>query len=52
MPENLINYRCKITGGRVLDLQLPSKLTRDDVERLTAFMESQADDEDYEDEPV
>jgi hypothetical protein len=43
--EKLINYRCKITGGRVLDLQLPLNFRSSDVEMLSSFMESQVDDD-------
>jgi hypothetical protein len=49
--EKLINYRCKITGGRVLDLQLPDRLSHEDAERISAFIETQADDEE-DDEPL
>lgn len=45
VPSNFVIYKCKISGGRVLDIPLPPDLSRADVERLVAFLETQADDE-------
>lgn len=39
-----ITYRCKISGGRVIDLVLPHRLLRADVDRVAAFLITQVDD--------
>lgn len=45
VPSDFVIYKCKIGGGRVIDLPLPPKLARADVKRLCAFLESQVDEE-------
>jgi len=47
-PEECVVYRCRITRGRLLELPLPVQLSRVDVERLCAFLRTQADDADDE----
>jgi hypothetical protein len=45
VPEDFVIYKCKISGGRVIDIPLPPKLTQSDVRRLYAFLQTQVDDE-------
>jgi hypothetical protein len=45
VPGDFIIYRAKISGGKVLNIPLPPKLRRADVEKLHAFLETQIDDE-------
>ncbi len=45
VPADFVVYKCKIGGGRVINIPLPPKFTKADVTRLTAFLETQVDDE-------
>jgi hypothetical protein len=45
VPSDFIIYRCKISGGKVLEIPLPPKFSKADVERLYAFLQTQIDDE-------
>lgn len=42
-PTELVVYTCKIGRGRILHISLPLDLTRQDVDRLHAFMLTQVD---------
>lgn len=46
VPADFVVYRCRITRGRILALALPVDLSRADVDRLCAFLQTQADDDD------
>ncbi len=46
VPWGFVLYKCKISGGQVIELPLPPKLTAEDVKRLHAFLLTQIDDED------
>lgn len=48
VPADFVIYKCKIGGGRVIDIPLPPKFTRADVKRLHAFLETQVDDDSME----
>jgi hypothetical protein len=43
VPDRFVVFRCRITRGRVLELPLPIDLSLADVERLCAFLRTQAD---------
>lgn len=45
VPADFIVYRCKISGGRVIEIPLPPKFSKADVSRLTAFLETQIDED-------
>lgn len=45
VPSDYLIYKCKIGKGRVLDIPLPREFTKADVKRLTAFLDTQVDDE-------
>jgi hypothetical protein len=45
VPADYIVYKCKISGGRVLEVPLPRDFTKRDVDRLTAFLQTQVDEE-------
>lgn len=45
VPAEFVIYRCKLSGGRVIEIPLPQKFTRADVGRLHAFLLTQVDDE-------
>lgn len=44
VQEDFVVYRCKLDGGKVIELPLPMKLTKADVARINRFMETQVDD--------
>lgn len=44
VPDDYIIYRCKIDGGRVLELALPKQFSTADAKRLYAFLQTQVDD--------
>ncbi len=44
VPEDAVVYRCKLAGGRVVELALPVELSAADAERLCAFLRTQADE--------
>jgi hypothetical protein len=46
VPENFVIYKCKISGGRVIDIPLPPEFSQSDVKRLYAFLQTQVDDDD------
>lgn len=45
VPEDYVIYKCKISGGLVIDIPLPPKLTSADVNKLHNFLQTQVDDE-------
>jgi hypothetical protein len=45
VPSTYIVYKCKISGGCVIELPLPPKLSATDVKKLHAFLETQVDDD-------
>ena len=45
VPADFIVYRCKIRKGTVIELPLPPDLMMSDVERMYAFLKTQADDD-------
>lgn len=45
VPDGLVVFRCRISGGRVLEIPLPAELSRADVDRICAFLRTQADPE-------
>lgn len=45
VPADFIIYRCKIGGGRIIDIALPPKFRQTDVDKLHAFLKTQIDDE-------
>jgi hypothetical protein len=45
VPAGFAVYRCRITRGRILAIPLPADLSRADVDRLCAFLQTQADDD-------
>ena len=51
VPADFIVYRCKISGGRVIEIPLPPKFSKADVARLNAFLQTQIDDDPAEDKP-
>lgn len=46
VPDGSVVYRCRITRGRILEIPLPADLSMADVDRLCAFLRTQADDDD------
>lgn len=46
VPADFIVYKCKISGGRIIEIPLPPKFTTADVDKLHAFLKTQIDDED------
>jgi len=44
VPQGFVIYKCKISGGRVIDLPLPPDFKMADVNRLHAFLKTQVDD--------
>lgn len=44
VPASFIVYKCKISGGRVLEIPLPYDLTQEDATRLHKFFLAMADD--------
>jgi hypothetical protein len=45
VPADFIVYRCKISGGRVIEIPLPPKFSQADVARLNAFLQTQIDED-------
>lgn len=45
VPADFIIYKCKISGGRVLEIPLPPKFLSADAARLFQFLKTQVDDE-------
>ena len=45
VEDDFVIYKAKISGGRVIDVPLPKKLTKADVDKLYAFLQTQVDDE-------
>jgi hypothetical protein len=45
VPNEFIIYKCKISGGRIIEIPLPPKFTTTDVDKLHAFLKTQIDDE-------
>jgi hypothetical protein len=45
VPADFVIYKCKIGKGRVIDIPLPPSFTKAEVKRLTAFLETQVDEE-------
>jgi hypothetical protein len=45
VPDDYVIYKAKITGGTVLDLPMPPRLKKTDVDKLYAFLQTQIDDE-------
>ena len=45
VPADYIIYRCKISGGRVIEVPLPRDFTTSDAEKMYAFLKTQVDDE-------
>lgn len=45
VPKDFIVYRCKLSGGRVIEIPLPPSFNKADTERLYAFLKTQMDDE-------
>lgn len=46
VPADFIIYRCKISGGRVLEIPLPPDFKQTDANRMHAFLLTQVDDAD------
>src|SRR5262249_10271800 len=44
-PERLHDYACKITGGRLVKISLPTEFSRADASRVYAFLLTQIDDD-------
>ena len=47
-PPPTIVFRCKVSPGRIIDVELPIDLSVDEMRRLCAFLMTQADDEETE----
>lgn len=45
VPSDFVVYRCKIGPGKVIEIPLPPSFTKREMARLTAFLETQVDDE-------
>ena len=45
VPADYIIYKCKLSGGRVIDVPLPRKFSSADVDRLHNFLKTQIDDD-------
>ncbi len=45
VPADFVIYKCKIGGGRVINIPLPPAFTKTDMKRLHAFLETQVDEE-------
>lgn len=45
-PRDLLNYTCKISRGRLVQIMLPAELSHADVRRIHAFLLTQVDDDD------
>lgn len=45
VPSDFIIYKCKIGGGKVIDIALPPTFRQVDVDKLHAFLKTQIDDE-------
>jgi hypothetical protein len=45
VPQDFVIYKCKISGGRIIEIPLPPKFATADVDRLHAFLLTQIDDE-------
>jgi hypothetical protein len=45
VPADFVIYRCKISGGRIIEVPLPPRFTQGDVDRLHAFLKTQVDDD-------
>jgi hypothetical protein len=45
VPADFVIYKCKISGGQFLDIALPPKFRKVDVDKLHAFLQTQIDDE-------
>jgi hypothetical protein len=43
IPDGFVVFRCRISRSRVLEIPLPVELDRRDVERICAFLRTQAD---------
>lgn len=50
VPDNFIVYRCKIAKGEFIEIPLPKEITKAEVDRIHAFLLTQIDDEDEDDE--
>jgi hypothetical protein len=48
VPQDFIIYRCKLSGGRVIDVPLPPKFKKSDLTKLTNFLGTQVDDDEGE----
>lgn len=44
VPADFVIYKCKISGGRIIEIPLPPKFATADVNRLHAFLLTQIDD--------
>jgi hypothetical protein len=44
VPADFIVYKCKLSGGRVIEIPLPPAFTKADMARLNAFLQTQVDD--------
>ena len=45
VPSDFVIYKAKISGGRIIDIPLPPKLTKADVNKIHKLLETQIDDE-------
>lgn len=45
VPADFIIYKCKIGGGKIIDIALPPTFRQVDVDKLHAFLKTQIDDE-------
>jgi hypothetical protein len=45
VPNDFVIYKCKISGGRVIDIPLPPQFSQGDVNRLHAFLLTQVDED-------
>ena len=41
VPANYVVYRCKISGGCIIELPLPPEFTKADARKLYAFLKTQ-----------
>lgn len=44
VPKDFVIYKCKLSGGRLIDVLLPLRLTRADADRICALVQTQIDD--------
>jgi hypothetical protein len=45
VPNDFVVYRCKISGGHVIEIPLPKTFTQRDADRMYAFLKTQIDDD-------